>query len=323
MQWNGILFPAILLSLFLMACEKDITVDLPEAPQQLVVEGSIEPGMPPLVILTRTQPFFAPTDLNSIANMFVSGATVQVTVDGDTWTLDQLCSEMLDSTMLGTAGTAIGLDPGLLAAANICVYTSLNPAHVGVAGKTYRLDISAEGKTLSAVSTIPHPVPLDSAWFKLAEMRPGDDSLGFAWGKITDPDTLGNCYRWAAQRINRRADGRPKDPYYIAPMGSTYADNFFNGLEFEFSMIRGSLFFGGNPEDDNEERGFFKVGDTIAVKAMSIGRTEYEFYSTYEANVNTSGDLFSTPANVKTNITGGLGIWVGRGVYLDTIICVP
>jgi hypothetical protein len=79
----------------------------------------------------------------------------------------------------------------------------------------------------------------------------------------------------------------------------------------------------GNPEDNNEEQGFFKVGDTIAVKAMTIGRKEYDFYSTYDANVGALGDLFSTPANVKSNITGGLGIWAGRGVYLDTIICVP
>ena len=317
------LLPIAILLLLLSSCEKDITVDLPQMPEQLVVEGIIEPGMPPFVILTRTQSFFASTDLNSIASMFVGGATVTVTTNGETWMLNQLCSNLLDSASLAIAAEATGLSPALLAAANICIYTSLNPAHVGVIDQTYRLDVSAEGKTLSAVTTIPFPVPLDSVWFELALQVPGDDSLGYAWAKISDPDTMGNGYRWAAQRINRRANGEPKDGNYISPLGSTYNDKYVNGLTFDFTQARGRQFFGNNPEDENEEAGYFKVGDTIAVKAMSIGRKEYDFYSSYDTNVGSLGDLFSTPANVKSNITGGLGIWAGRGIYLDTIICLP
>jgi hypothetical protein len=298
---------AVLFSL-LTSCEKDITVDLPQVPEQLVVEGTIEPGMPPFVILTRTQSFFDPTDLNSIANMFVGGATITVTSNGGTWTLDQVCSDLLDSATIILAAEATGLSPQLLASANICIYTAFDLTHVGVVGTTYRLDISAEGKTLTAETTIPNPVPLDSVWFKLALQTSGDDSLGYAWARISDPDTTGNGYRWAAQRINHRADGQLKDPnYYLAPLGSTYNDKYINGLTFDFQEARGAAYFAGNPEDNNEEQGFFKVGDTIAVKAMTIGRKEYDFYSTYDANVGALGDLFSTPANVKSNITGGLG----------------
>lgn len=317
------LFPLVLLALFLTGCEKDITVDLPQVPEQLVVEGTIEPGKPAFVILTRTQPFFSPTDLNAVANMFVGGATITVTSNGETWELDQLCSNLLDSTNLVLAAEVTGLSPSLLAMANICIYTSLDSTHMGIVGQTYHLNISAEGKTLTATSTIPHPVPLDSVWFKLAQVTSGDDSLGFAWARLSDPDTMGNGYRWAAQRINHRTNGERKDPYYIAPLGGTNNDKYFNGLTIDFSMVRGSQFYAGNPEDGNDERGFFKVGDTIAVKAMSIGRQEYEFYSSYEDNVGSIGDIFSTPANVKSNITGGLGIWCARGVYLDTIICAP
>ena len=328
MKRNGIhiasrfFFLAVLLSL-LTACTKDITVDLPVYPDQLVVEGIIEPGTPPFVILTKTQSYFAPTDANSLAAMFVTGATVTVTSDGEVWTLDQVCSNLLDSASLAAAAEATGISPDLLAAANICIYTSLNSAQVGVIGRTYRLDISVDGKSLSAESTIPNPVPLDSVWFKLALQRPDDDTLGYAWARITDPDTMGNGYRWMAQRINHRADGRKKDDYYISPLGSSYNDKYINGLTFDFNEIRGMEFYAGHPEDQNEEQGFFKVGDTIAVKALSIGKKEYDFYSSYDLNVNSTGDLFSTPANVKSNITGGLGIWAGRGVYLDTIICVP
>lgn len=314
---------AFALAVLFMSCEKDITVDLPQVPGQLVVEGSIEQGRAPLVILTRTQPFFSPTNLAALANMFVGGATVTIATHGETWALDQICSSQLDPAMLQLAAEATGLNPDLLALADICVYTSLNPAHVGTIGQSYRLDISAEGKSLSASTSIPNPVPLDSVWFKLAQMNPGDDSLGLAWARISDPDTMGNGYRWAAQRINRRPDGSRKDPYYIAPLGGTQNDKYINGLSFDISAIRGSLFYAGREEDNNAERGFFKVGDTIAVKAMSIGRHEYEFYRSYEDNVASLGDIFSTPANVRSNISGGLGIWAGRGVYLDTIVCLP
>lgn len=317
----------LLSSLLVMAftsCEKDITVDLPVYPEQLVVEGTIEQGRPPLVILTRTQPFFSPTNLGAIANMFVGGATVTITTgSGETWVLDQLCSNLLDSATLVLAAEGTGLNPALLAAANICIYTSLNPARIGVIGESYRLNISAEGKTISAITAIPHPVPLDSAWFKPAHINSGDDSLGFAWGRLTDPDTLGNGYRWYAQRINHRPNGQRKDPYYISPIGSTFNDKYINGLTFDFNVPRGQLFYAGRTEDNNAERGFFKVGDTIAVKFTSIGRREFDFYKSYDENVASIGDIFSTPANVKSNITGGLGIWAGRGVYLDTIVCRP
>jgi hypothetical protein len=313
----------LLALLLLTSCVKDITVDLPTYPDQLVVEGTIEPGTPPFVILTRTQGYFAPTDVNSLASIFVTGATVTVTTDGNVWTLDQVCSNMLDPAQLAAAAEATGISPALLAAANICIYSSLDPTHVGEIGKTYRLDVSVDEKSLSAVSSIPNPVPLDSVWFKLALQRPDDDTLGYAWARISDPDTMGNGYRWMAKRINHRANGQTKDDYYISPLGSTYNDKYINGLTFDFTEVRGVEFYSGHPEDDNEEQGFFKVGDTIAVKALSIGKQEYDFYSSYDLNVNSTGDIFSTPANVKTNITGGLGIWAGRGVYLDTIVCVP
>ena len=86
-------------------------------------------------------------------------------------------SDVYKRQSIALAAEATGLSPVLLAAANICIYTSANPAYVGIIGRTYRLDINAEGKTLSAVSTIPDPVALDSVWFQLALQTSGDDSL--------------------------------------------------------------------------------------------------------------------------------------------------
>lgn len=305
----------------LLGCEKEITVELPDTPEQLVVEGVIEPGLPPYVILTRTQSYFDPFDPGAIANSYVRGALVTVDNGNGPIALDQLCTSSLTDEQRALFAEVTGIDPALLSNVDICVYSTANAALFGEVGRTYRLRIEAEGKVLTSETTIPNPVPLDSVWFKLAEQRPGDDTLGFAWARLTDPDTLGNHYRWMARRISHRADGSVEDPTFISPFGNTFQDKYVNGLRFDFSFIRGRQFYSDQPEDTNEETGFYKVGDTIAVKFVSIGFDEHEFYTSYDENVGSSGDLFSTPVNARSNIEGGLGIWAGWGVYADTIVC--
>lgn len=310
--------PAVAL---LVGCEKEITVELPDTPEQFVVEGVIEPGLPPYVILTRTQSYFDPIDQSSIANSYVRGALVTVD-DGDgPVVLDQLCSTSLSDEQRALFAEITGIDPALLNNVDICVYTTGNTDVFGEVGRSYQLRIEAEGKVLTSTTKINNPVALDSVWFQLAQQRPDDDSLGYAWGTLTDPDTTGNCYRWMARRISLDADGNVEDPTFISPLGNTFQDKYVNGLTFDFSFIRGRQFYSDQEEDNNEEAGFFKVGDTIAVKFVSIGFDEHEFYTSYDENVGSQGDLFGTPVNAKSNIEGGLGIWAGWGAYADTIIC--
>ena len=315
------ILPLLIPALLLVACEKEITVELPDVPQRLVVEGVIEPGLPPYVILTRTQSYFDPLDADAIASSFVRGALVTVDNGDGPVALTQLCSSELPDSLLALFSELTGIDPALVGYTDICVYTTANTAVRGEIGRTYQLRVEAEGKLLTSTTTIPNPVPLDSVWFKLALERPNDDSLGYAWAHLTDPDTLGNHYRWSARRISHRSDGSTEDPTYISPLGSTYSDKYVNGLSFDVSFIRGRQFYSDQPEDSNEETGYFKVGDTIAVKFVSIGFNEHEFYTSYDENVGSQGDLFGTPVNARTNINGGLGIWAGWGVYADTIIC--
>jgi len=314
--------------LFLVSCEKDITVDLPETEHRVVVEASIETGRPPFVLLTRTQNFFAPTSIESIAATFITEADVRLFDGENEHVLDKICSASLPPELLGQIADLTGFQAGLLASANICIWTDQDfflgdSSLVGENGRTYRLQIEADGRSLSAVTTIPNPVPLDSLWFRLAEQRPGDDSTGYIWARISDPDTIGNAYRWFAQRMNAGPDGQPKDPRSIAPLFGVYSDDYVNGLTFDFNFPRGTLPYSEAADEPLEVRGLFKRNDTVAVKFTSIGIAEYEFFESFANNVTTDGDVFSTPANIRSNIEGGLGIWVGYGVYLDTVVCVP
>jgi hypothetical protein len=216
-----------------------------------------------------------------------------------------------------------GLDVDLLTNANICAWTKLTLS--GTPGTTYQLNIQTEGKTLSATTTIPQPVQLDSLWFKLALQQPNDDSLGFIWARLSDPDTIGNGYRWLAKRINAGPDGGPKDDSFVAPFFSVFEDRFVNGLTFDFNFNRGSQPFSEAEDDNNEESGYFKRGDTVVVKLVSLDLASYRFYNSFQNNVASQGDVFSNPANVISNIQGGLGLWSGWGVnpVLDTVVCQP
>ncbi len=304
----------------LVACEKEITVDLPVTEARVVVEAIIETGQPPMVILTRTQSFFAPTSLQSIADAFISEATVTVFDGTTTHDLIRLCSNLLSEEQIQAAAATTGIDPAILANANICLWTSATL--VGEEGRSYRLEVQTGDDFLRSTTTIPHAIGPDSVWFKLAQQQPDDDSLGFAWARIIDPDTIGNHYRWMAKRINLGPDGSPKDAGFIAPFFSVYEDRYVNGLTFDYSFARGSQPFSG-AQDDVEERNYFKVGDTVVVKFVNLDLASYRFYNSFQNNAATQGDVFSTPANIVSNIEGGLGVWAGYGVRYDTIVCVP
>lgn len=320
---NGALLIAI--AAILTSCSKEIEVELPETEPRIVVEGTIEPGQPPIILLSKTQNYFEPTSIAALAEIYVNGATINVTDGVNSVTLSEICASDIPPALLPVVAELTGLDPNILAALDICIYTdtllTTSPI-LGVAGNTYRLTVDVDGKTLTSSTTIPNPVALDSTWFRL-EDPVNNDSLGFAWAFLTDPDTLGNNYRWTARRINRYADGTVKDPTFVAPLGSVFNDQFFNGIGFEFFAFRGVAPFSDKEDDENEERDNFKTGDTVVVRFISMNFDEFEFYRTFETNYASAGDLFTTPTNIKSNIEGGLGIWAGLGTAYDTIICQP
>lgn len=313
------------LSIFFLSCEKEITVDIPDAKQQIVVEGTIETGQLPLILLTKSQGYFAPTDVTSIANNYVHDAVVTINDGDQTVVLDEICTANLSPEMLIVAQTFTGLSEEQLVALNLCFYMSVNPPIIGVEGKTYTLDIVSGDEHLTSITKINPAIPLDSVWFELSGES---DSLGFAHGYLSDPDTVGNIYRWFAQRINTYPDWSPnageiKDPNFIAPLGSINDDRFFNGLSFEFIYNRGIPFNSSKQDDVNGERGYFKVGDTIVVKEASLDYAAYRFFYDLETQVSNQGSPFASPSTIATNIEGGLGVFVGYGVHFDTIVCHP
>ncbi len=282
----------LLTFLILAACEKNVTVEIPEASEEIVVEGIIETGQYPQVLLTHSLPFFGEINTKDIILNSIQGATVIVD-DGNTF-----------DTLLQIPGYGIYIGTRI----------------TGTVGTTYNLTVYAEGKTITSVTKLPFPVSLDSVWWKPDGNR---DSLGFAWAHLTDPDTLGNCYRWYAQRINHYTYGEDagemKDSTFIAAPGAAFDDKFINNKSFDLSFPRGKFSFSEKEDDTGAEDFFFKRGDTIVVKFCSIDRSNFEFWRTEESQVQSNGNPFASPQPITSNINGGLGIWGGYSPSFDTI----
>lgn len=273
-------------SLLFAACRKDVTLNLPEYQQKLVVEASIETGQPAMVFLSWSAPYFEEFDFSRPQQVFIKGAQVTVTDGTRTEPLTEL-------------------DPDM-------GYVYYGNKIFGEEGKSYTLQVTVEGKTYSASTTIYEAVGLDSLYFKGEQ-----DSLGFIWQTFSEPAGSGGAYRWLAKRLNR-------DQFFSAPFGSVFDDKFIDGKTFDFAYDRGR-----QPIDTGGvdwERGYFKRGDKVVVKFCRIGRREYEFWNSYYMNKASNGNPFSAPANVKSMFSDEqnvFGAFVGYAPWYDTLLIPP
>ena len=159
----------------LLGCTKSIVFELPEIEQTIVVEATVESGLPPRVILTNSQGYFEALDSTILSDIFIHDADVVLSDGVESFSLQEINFN------------------------GVYFYTSLDLDAVGQFGKTYSLSIEVNDKNVYSTTTIPHPLFIDSLWF---DKYVAYDSLGLIGAKFSDPDTLGNCYRWFAQRIN-------------------------------------------------------------------------------------------------------------------------
>lgn len=288
LKMKNILLPAALSMLLFSSCTETLEVKVPGSVNKIVIEGSIENGKYAEVIITKTIPLLSSVANTALNDFFILDAKVYVTSNGATDTLHL----GIDTT------SSLGL-----------VY--MGSSIIGVPGQRYNLTVEQGGKTYTAATMIPVPVALDSVAWKV---QPPEDTLGFAYARLSEPAGLGNNYRWLAKR--------PRDRRYIAPFGATFDDKYVDGVTFDFFFNRGN-----DPTDaqsttaqDSASSGYYRKSDTVYIKFCSIDRASKDFYTTFETALSSNGNPFASPVTILTNINGGaLGVWAGYGVAYDTI----
>ncbi len=306
------------LLILVTGCEKEVTIEIPDSEQKIVVEGKIDQGEFPMIILTRSIPYYTVLNEQTLQDMFINDAEVKIHFGNDTIPLIKFCVSDVPDSLKGEVIRLLNLPAGF---DKFCVYTSLDPRTIGKSGMEYELLVNQNGNLLNSKCFLPNPIPLDSLWFK---PNGGNDSLGVLYANLTDPTETGNSYRIYCQRINKYTSGpnigQQKDLDFLSPFGAVFDDEFFNGLTFPLAFGRGAEIGSEKPDDEFPERGLYRKGDTVVVKFTTMDHRVYDYYRTLYNSIGSSGSPFAAPANVKSNINNGLGVWAGYGVSLDTIV---
>ncbi|MCC5922661.1 MAG: DUF4249 domain-containing protein [Crocinitomicaceae bacterium] len=300
----------LFLTFALSACSKEIDLDLPGHDPKLVVDGRIETGQPPFVLLSKSQDIFAPTDLNAFLNNYITGALITVSNGTNTIVLDEICTNTLPVEWLPIIAQVFDIAPEELATLELCFYTSLNPVIFGEVGKTYALTIDFENEIYEAETTIVPTVPLDTVFWR--ESKPNGNK-GFSWARLSDPAGVYNAYYWEVKRLGR-------DDLFRTTLNPAVDDTFFDGLTFEFPYENPFSFDEGEPDTTI---GFYLRGDTVVVKFSSLDRPTFQFLESKHIQLNSNGSPFATPINLPSNISNGArGVWAGYSPHFDTLICI-
>ena len=78
---------------FVFACQKDVTVTLPTYDEKIVVDGKIETGLPPIIILSTTKDIFSNNSQDAIFGDFISDALIIISNGTISDTLETICSD--------------------------------------------------------------------------------------------------------------------------------------------------------------------------------------------------------------------------------------
>lgn len=287
-----LVFLVLLGGLFIASCEKDITVSLPRPDDMIVVEGVIESGQTPWVILTRNAAYFDKVDITTLGKLIIQDARVTIT----------------DGTITDTL--KFDINPNIFPFVRY-----IGKKIIGVEGREYTLNIEVDGKQIISKTTIPKSIPIDSLVFKLEKPFEAD-SLGYVWLNFKDPENEPNYYRFYTKKLGI-------DSVFMHPFSSIIEDELINGQVIQYPLYHGRNFNQTGADTVETEEGpkryMFKAGDKVVIKLTTMDASHFKFWSSFEQQLSSGGNPFAAPATVLSNIEGALGIWGGYGVQYDTI----
>lgn len=254
-----ILFSAIASIVLLASCQKVIEIDLNSKDPQIVIEGNLSDQAGPYTVTVTQSVNFS--DDNTFPA--VSGAVVVI------------------ADNLGNSENLTETSPGVYQTSTL----------QGVAGRTYTLTVTANGKTYTAASTIPSLVTLDSLI-----VESGSSFGGAAYYIIPqwqDPLGTGNYYRCIEYVNHERVAGS-----FL--FDDAFSDGLINGqplLDFVTEL---------NP------------GDTVDVDFQCIDKATYMYFFSMSQTAN---NQTAAPANPVTNISNGaLGYFNAHTLMRRTVV---
>ena len=241
--------PVLLPFLFMFSsCEKVVVIELNEANQQRVVEAELSSHASlTYVKLSKTASFYGTDEFEKIQNAVVK-------ISGSNG------SESIFSERNDEPGTYYPFNPPFL---------------VAVSGITYTLSINTAEGLITAVSSSPTHVPLDSI---TVEPRQGPFGHGeyLIRCHFTDPGEEENFYRFKIYWANWTN-------YF-----QVISDELINGISTDFPLFR---YF---PDE----------GDSVVIEMMCIDKATYLYFNALEEAAEGGGPFSAAPGNPLSNMEG-------------------
>ena len=264
----------------LTSCDEDhLAVTQP----QLVVEGWIEDGGYPVVIVTSSIPIaeeYMPAE--TLSDYIVRWATVTV-----------YCGE--DSAVL-TGKYDKGYFPP---------YSYTTSRMKGEQGKNYSLKVEYKDMVATATTTIP-PRP-DVMRFRLEKCE-DSDTMYQVKAVFTDNKEEKNYYQLFSKV------GAENKQYLASYLGSI--DDDVLGDTTEVAVYRGHEVL-----STMEYTPYFRPNDTISVKLSQIDEASFHFWDDYIKILSLSHNPFMAPQrSIRYNIVNGSGYWCGMNSVKDYFV---
>ena len=165
---------------------------------------------------------------------------------------------------------------------------------VGEVGKTYTLDVQYEGESLSAESTMNDTV--------------SGNNVNVIKADVTDPYLDAGYHLLATIKKYKEEDSFYKGEIFIngvKQMNTASDIVVFDDRMFEAGEeLETGLFLWAEISEDDEKP---QMGDVVTLQLISISEETYDYLQALSETPMQGGLFGKTPANVPSNIEGGLG----------------
>ena len=255
---------------------------LPAADQKIVIDGEIEDGGYPIVKVTATIPVSKEyTNYSDLKDYVLNWAKV---------------------TVSGPEGDVVLT--GRKSEKDFPPYIFTTTKMKGRAGEKYKVRVDYGDESVEAETTIPSPVEL--AGFKVEK-----DENGY--------------YRIIAS-LKGREELRHNCRFFVKveKKDSTYLPSFMGLINSEILPEEGTqvTVCRGMATTANEFKPYYEAGDVVHVKFVTMDEISYLYWSDYEdLSTFSRNPFFPSSVSIRSNISGGLGLWAGYGAtkYIITI----
>lgn len=273
--------------LLLIGCSPALDFEQKDFEKKIIVEGWIENGQHPVVLLSWNGPFFESIDSTSLVNRSLRWARVTVS-DGE------------DSEIL----------MGHYNSPHYFPYFSFRAdTIIGEVGKKYYLKVEYNGIVITSETTIPAPVPLKDIYCSGVDKDSAESNLRQLNIKFDHIATGNVNYRLSTM---------------ISGMNNRYipAMNNINAKYLPEGMINMPVMKGIDKLSKDRVALFFLRTQTVSVKFCTMDSATSVFWKSFTNESLGDMNMFTGSATkIKSNVSPpGIGIWGGYGTYTNTIV---